>query len=261
MAPMITAQALARLPGLRHGFLTRRGGVSGAPYDSLNRGLGSDDDPAAVGENRSRALARIGADGADLVTVSQVHSPNVVVVDDAWAPGEAPRADAMVTRRPGLALGILTADCAPVLLADAQAGVVGAAHAGWNGAVSGVLEAAVGAMEALGADRAAIHAAVGPCIHQPSYEVGPEFRDRFVAEDAANDRFFVPSDRPGHHRFDLPGYVAARLSALGLGAVEGSPADTCADAGRFFSYRRTTLNGGGDYGRLISIIQWAGDDT
>jgi YfiH family protein len=251
---MITATILDRTDGIRHGFFTRDGGVSEGPYASLNCGLGSDDDPARVRANRTRAMARLGRPGASLATGYQVHSARVAVVERPWPDDGRPEVDALVTRTPGVALGILTADCAPVLLADARARVVGAVHAGWRGAWSGVIGAAVAAMEDLGASRDRIVAAVGPCIHQASYEVGPEFRDQVTNGERAAERFFRPSRRAGHAMFDLPGYVASRIEALALAGFEASPHDTCADEARFFSYRRVTLNGGGDYGRMLSAI-------
>ncbi len=246
---MITA---APLEGLPHGFLGRRGGVSGGAYASLNVGTGSEDDPALVEQNR-----RIAADavlpGAALATVYQVHSALCERVIAPWPLAERPHADAMVTDRPGVLLGILTADCAPVLLADRQAGVVGAAHAGWKGAIGGVTDAAIAAMEALGADRSHIAAAIGPCIAQASYEVDEGFLVRFCEDDPANERFFKPG-RPGHQQFDLAGYVAARLAGAGIGTVAITGHDTLADEERFFSYRRATLAGEDGYGRQISLI-------
>jgi YfiH family protein len=249
----LNAESLEDIPGIRHAYFTRVGGVSGGLYASLNVGFGSADDTESVRRNRERALAALG--GADgLNTVYQVHGCDVAVVDAGWAPQAAPRADAMVTDRPGIALGILTADCAPVLLADPRKRVIGAAHAGWRGAVGGVLAASVEAMVRLGADRGSIHAAVGPAIAQSSYEVGPEFPAPFLAEDAANARFFRPSRRAGHHMFDLTGYVATRLATLGLGQVSALDCDTCAEEDRFFSYRRATLRREPDYGRALSAI-------
>ncbi len=249
----LTAECLQDVPGVRHAFFTRVGGVSGGIYASLNVGFGSKDDADSVRRNRERALASLGV--ADrLNTVYQVHGRDVVTVEAGWEPGEAPKADAMVTSRPGIALGILTADCAPVLFADTQNRVVGAAHAGWRGAVGGVLAAAVEAMERLGADRRAIHAAVGPTIAQSSYEVGPEFPAPFLDEDAGNQRFFRPSRRAGHHMFDLTGYVASRLEALDLAEIAVLGCDTCADEEAFFSYRRATLRREPDYGRELSAI-------
>ncbi|WP_375288701.1 peptidoglycan editing factor PgeF [Sphingomonas sp.] len=240
----------AALGDLAHGFLGRRGGVSAGIHGGLNVGLGSEDDAAAVTENRARAAAAV-LPGATLVTCYQVHSADCVTVTDA--PAERPRADALVTDRPGLLLGILTADCAPVLFADATAGVIGAAHAGWKGALAGVTHATVAAMEALGADRARITAAIGPCIARASYEVDEAFRARFLADDAQNTRFFVDG-RDGHAHFDLEAYVAHRLAAAGLARVEALGLDTYADETRFFSYRRATHRGEPSYGRQISLI-------
>lgn len=240
------------LHGTRHGFLGRTGGVSTGLVAGLNVGLGSGDEPAATTENRRRAVAAV-APGAELVTVFQVHSPEVVVATSPWPDADRPHADALVTDRPGLVLGILTADCAPVLLADTEAGVIGAAHAGWKGAIAGVTDATVAAMESLGARRARIAAVVGPCIAQPSYEVDDGFRARFVAVDADNDRFFI-AGRPGHARFDLPGYVAHRLTTAGVGRVEALSLDTLELADRFYSFRRATLAGEPDYGCQISLI-------
>lgn len=247
----LEAANLSALPGIAHGFFGRTGGVSQGIYTSLNCGPGSSDDPAAVIENRKRVRETMGA--ATLNTLYQVHSPTAVTVTGAWD-GVPPQADAMATAVPGIVLGILTADCAPVLFADAQARVIGAAHAGWKGAVGGVVEATVAAMEALGAKRARIAAAVGPCISQANYEVGPEFIARFAAEDSANARFFVPSGRVEHHRFDLEGYVADRLRAASVDRIETLRACTYARDADFFSFRRTTHRGEKDYGREISAI-------
>lgn len=240
------------LAATRHGFLGRKGGVSAGLVAGLNVGQGSGDDPEAIAENRRRAAAAVAPDAA-LATVYQVHSPNVAVASSAWPDDSRPHADALVTDRPGLLLGILTADCAPVLFADTAAGVIGAAHAGWKGAIGGVTDATVAAMERLGARRERIGAVVGPCIGQASYEVDDGFRARFVAADAANDRFFV-TGRPGHARFDLPGYVAHRLTAFGVGHVEALALDTLELEQRFYSFRRATLAGEPDYGRQISLI-------
>ena len=251
---MIESPALATQSGVRHGFFTRAGGVSEGIYAALNCGLGSGDDPARVRENRRRAMARIGLATVSLATLHQVHSARVVVVERPFAREARPHADGLVTRTRGVALGVLAADCAPVLLADAVAGMIGAAHAGWKGALAGVVEATVAAMVRLGARASAIMACVGPCIAQASYEVGPEFRMRFLAADAANERYFRPSPRTDHWQFDLPGHIAARLAALGLAGISILPLDTCADADRFFSYRRASLAGEQDYGRLLSAI-------
>jgi YfiH family protein len=251
---MITAQALRDLSRVRHAFFTREGGVSEGAFASLNCGFGSGDDPERIASNRARAMTRLGREGDSLTTLYQVHSADVAVVDKPWPKGKAPHADAQVTRTPGVALGILTADCAPVLLADECAGVIGAAHAGWRGALDGVIEAAVAAMRGLGARNADIVAAVGPCIQQASYEVGPEFHARFITADANNARFFKRAARPGHFQYDLPGYVADRLGRIGLKAIEVGGEDTCSDETRFFSYRRTVLKGDRDYGRGLSAI-------
>ncbi len=251
---MLTTGPLNDLPGVRHAFFTRQGGVSEGIYDSLNCGFGSKDSDAAVAENRARAMAQLELDGERLVTVFQHHSPDVVRVEAPWARGDNPKADALVTDRPGVALGILTADCAPVLLADAKAGVVGAAHAGWKGAAGGVLANVVAAMVALGAEAGRIVAAVGPCIAQRSYEVGPEFVERFLAEDPENDSFFRDNGKTGKAHFDLKGYVARRLVAAGVTRVEVMPCDTCAEERLFFSHRRSVKRGEGDYGRGLSVI-------
>lgn len=250
---MITLEALDG-DGLRHGFFTREGGVSEGIFASLNCGLGSRDDAERVAENRRRAMAALALAESGLATCHQVHSASVVVVDAVWPRAERPRADAMVTRRRGVALGILTADCAPVLFADAEAGVIGAAHAGWRGAVSGVLEATVAAMVGLGAAPARIRAGIGPCIAQPSYEVGPEFPAPFLAADPADADLFRAAPRAGHFLFDLAGYAARRLSRLGLGRIERTGGDTAADPQRFFSYRRSCLTREKDYGRELSAI-------
>jgi len=253
-AEMLRADGLSGFAGISHGFFSRRGGVSGGRYASLNCGYGSDDDRDAVRENRRRALATLGTEAQEVATPYQVHGVAVVAVDAPWAFADRPKADAMVTDRPGVPLGILTADCAPVLFADPENGVVAAAHAGWRGALAGVTTATVAAMAARGARRDRIGAAVGPCIQQHSYEVGPEFPGPFLEQDAGNTAFFRPADRPDHFLFDLSGYVAAGLRALGLARVDVVDRDTCAEANRFFSYRRTCHEGGGDYGRNLSAI-------
>ena len=242
-------------PGIAHGFFGCEGGVSGGLYASLNCGPGSSDDPAAVAENRRLVAAALAPD-AKLLSLSQVHSAIVHVLPPDW--DQRPEGDAMVTATPGLALGILTADCAPVLLADSHAKVIGAAHAGWKGALGkdgrGVLEATLDAMEKLGAARARIHAAIGPCISQSNYEVGWDFRDRFLELGLKHRRFFTPSDREGHYRFDLAGYVSHRLTNAGVGAVEPLGICTYPPENGFFSFRRTTHKGEPDYGRQISAI-------
>jgi polyphenol oxidase len=243
---VIRSEALAGIP---HGFLGRRGGVSQGDAAGLNIGLGADDEEAAVTENRRRAMAAV-LPGAKLATVYQVHSPEVVTVEQPWPQEDRPRADAMVTDRPGLLLGIVTADCAPVLLADADAGVIGAAHAGWRGAHGGVLENTVAAMERLGALAGRTVAAVGPAIAQASYEVDVAFRKAFTE---VEERFFDPG-RDGRWHFDLAGYVAARLVAAGVGTVDHLTLDTYANEDRFFSYRRATHRGEPTYGRQFSLI-------
>lgn len=242
----------AALDGAAHGFLGRRGGVSTGVHEGLNVGTGSDDEGAAIAENRARAAAAILPDAA-LVTLFQVHSADVVTVVAPIDFEERPRADAMVTDRPGLLLGILTADCAPVLLADAEAGVIGAAHAGWKGALAGVTDRTVTAMVALGAWPERITAAIGPCIGRVSYEVDDGFARRFEDHNPANERFFSPG-REGHQQFDLAAYVAARLAAAGVARVELTGLDTYADPARFFSFRRATHRSESDYGRQISLI-------
>jgi len=254
-AEYLATPALGAIGGLRHGFFTRRGGVSEGPWAALNCSLSGQDDRERVRENRRRAAGALGLDLPALHGLSQVHGIAVAEVDAAgWQEGRGPQADAMVTRRPGIALGIVTADCAPVLFADPAAGVIGAAHAGWRGAVDGVIEATLAAMETLGAARARVVAAVGPCIAQPSYEVGPDLRDAVLARDVADARFFAPGRREDRWQFDLPGYCAARLAAAGVAAVETAGADTLAEEDRFFSHRRRTLAGGGPIGHQLSAI-------
>jgi len=238
--------------GVRHGFVGRRGGVSGGIFASLNVGLGSSDDPALVRENRRRAVEAV-APGATLVTVHQVHSTIVVPVTAAVDDADRAHADAMVTATPGLVLGILTADCAPILLADAEAGVIGAAHSGWKGALGDIAGATVTAMETLGARREHIRAAIGPCIARASYEVDGGFRDRFLADAASHDGFFVPG-RGDRFQFDLEGFVAMRLANAGVRHVVALGIDTYPDAERWFSYRRTTHKAEPDYGRQMSDI-------
>lgn len=240
------------LDGVPHGFLGRRGGVSEGVCAGLNVGLGSGDDRAAIAENRRRAVAAM-APGAQLVTLHQIHSADAICVTAPYADDARPKADAMVTDRPGLLLGILTADCAPVLLADREAGVVAAAHAGWKGALGGVVEATVAGMERLGADRTRIAAAVGPCIARRSYEVDESFLRRFAEADPDHERFFALG-RDGHHQFDLEGFVLSRLAASGLARIEALGEDTYSQPERFFSYRRATHCGEPDYGRQISLI-------
>jgi hypothetical protein len=243
------AGALADLP---HGFLGRRGGVSEGVVEGLNAGWGAEDDPEAVRENRRRAVEAV-APGARLVTLHQTHSPDALYVTEPFPDDARPHADAMVADRPGLLLGILTADCAPVLFADREAGVIGAAHAGWKGAFSGVIESTVAEMERRGASRARIAAAVGPCIARKSYEVDGAFLSRFVQADPENERFFGAS-REGHHRFDLEGFVLSRLAEAGLARVEALGQDTYSQPDTFYSYRRATHQAEPTYGRQISLI-------
>lgn len=251
---MLQAESIAALPGIRHAFFTRQGGVSQGLYASLNGGIGSNDAREHVRENRARMAATLGVAPARFVTCYQVHSPDVVVAEAPWTRETAPRADAIVTRVPQLAIGVTTADCGPVLFADAEAGVIGAAHAGWKGALAGVLEATVAAMEQLGASRARIAVALGPMIRQPSYEVGPEFLARFAAEDPGSAQFFAPSARAGHAMFDLAGFIAARLARAGIAQIEDLGACTYADSASFYSYRRTTHRAEPDYGRHVNAI-------
>ena len=243
------------LAGVEHGFLGRAGGVSQGEVSGLNVGLGSGDDPALIAENRRRAVAAV-APGAALATVYQVHSAECVTVSAPWADDQRPHADALVTDRPGVILGILTADCAPVLFADPEAGVIGAAHAGWKGAIGGVTDATIAAMERLGADRSRIAAAVGPCIAQESYEVDAGFRDRFCAQAQANAAYFA-AGTPGHWQFDLESYVADRLASAGLTRVGKLGLDTYAAPQRFFSYRRARHRDEAAYGRQMSLISLA----
>jgi YfiH family protein len=254
---MLTSPSLAALPGIRHAFFTRDGGVSDGVYATLNGGVGSKDSAANVTENRARMAAALAVRPERLLTCYQIHSPNVVEAREPWTMETRPHADAIVTRESELAIGVSTADCGPVLFADPQARVIGAAHAGWRGALAGVLEATVAAMERLGAARSRIIAAAGPMIRQPNYEVGAELVERFTAADPDNARFFA-AGRLGHAMFDLPGYVAARLGRLGLAAVDDLALCTYADPGRFFSYRRTTHRGEPDYGRHVNAIALAG---
>jgi YfiH family protein len=253
---LIRSSQLSGLPRVRHAFFTREGGVSEGVYASLNGGQGSSDQTDRVQENRRRMAEALGApDG--VVTAFQVHSPTAVIATKAWTRADAPRADAIATNTARLAIGVTVADCGPILLADGGAGVVGAAHAGWRGALDGVLESAIVKMEELGAGRRNIVAAIGPLIRQPSYEVGPEFVARFHDADKGNSRFFAPSNRAGHALFDLPGFIAGRLTAAGVGTIDDLGLDTYSDEARFFSYRRTTHRRESDYGRLIAAIALA----
>lgn len=248
-AEMQTAKALSGIP---HGFFGRKGGVSAGIYAGLNVGLGSDDDPISVRENRGRVAEAV-LPGAKLLTLYQIHSDKVVTIGAETPAEPCPRADAMVTDRPGILLGILTADCVPILFADAEAGVIGAAHSGWKGSLAGVTDETIKAMLRLGAQRERIACAIGPCIAQESYEVDDGFLERFVDADPANERFFA-SGKTGHYQFDIEGYVAARLAAAGIGRIECLGEDSYSQPERFFSYRRACHKGEQDYGRQISVI-------
>lgn len=241
-------------PSIRHGFFTREGGVSSGIFASLNCSLSSGDDPASIAENRRLALAQLGLPSDRLVTCHQVHGAEVVIVEQPWLHEQRPRADAMVTRQKSLALGILTADCGPVLFADAEAGIIGAAHAGWRGALTGVVEATIAAMLREGASLQRLCAAVGPCIGFNSYEVGPEFPAPFLAQSPDHARFFRAAPRAGHHLFDLGSYIRARLVAAGLRQIDAAGGDTAAEANRFFSWRRTSLAGERRFGHQLSAI-------
>jgi len=251
---MIQSPALSAFANIRHAFFTREGGVSQGIYQSLNGGIGSNDAPEHVRENRARMAAAVGVAPTHLVSCYQIHSPDVIVAETPWTRETAPRADALVTRVPGLAIGVTTADCGPVLFADGTSGVIGAAHAGWKGALTGVLEATIAAMEKLGAARSRVRAVIGPLIRQPNYEVGPEFVERFKAADAANERFFQPAPRDDHAMFDLPGFIKAQLERAEIAGVDDLGLCTYAEPARFFSYRRTTHRGEPDYGRHVNAI-------
>jgi polyphenol oxidase len=251
--PVIQAKALAAIPMINHAFFTRMGGVSTGIYSSLNCGFGSGDQPENVNENRRRVSEKLGVDHSSLVSVYQVHGTNVVAVEEPWDRHSAPKADGMVTRQTGSALGILTADCTPVLLADQHSGVIGACHAGWRGALDGIVDSTVSAMEALGATRDKIVAAIGPCIAQKSYQVGLEFREKFIAGDAQFSDYFIDDD-PTHLRFDLGGFVELMLDRAEIANYENVNIDNCTETEALFSYRRTTLAGDIDYGRGLSAI-------
>ena len=244
---------LSAIPGLRHAFFSREGGVSDGIYAGLNGGLGSNDDPAAVAENRRRMAAQMGVPPSHFLSVHQIHSPDAVVATGPWQGASRPRADAIVTGTEGLAIGITAADCGPLLLVDPNARVIGAAHAGWKGALTGIVESTVEAMEKLGAERAGIVAAIGPLIRQPSYEVGNEFVERFMEEDAENALFFLPAAREGHAMFDLAGFIRTRLENAGVLVIDDIGIDTYSDE-RFFSYRRSVHRKEPDYGRHVHAI-------
>jgi len=254
---IIESDTLAALPGITHGFGTREGGVSSGIYATLNCGAGSDDDQDNIACNRSRVAARLGASPHSLITPYQIHSADVAVVDEPWAPGRGPKADGVVTSRPDLAIAISTADCVPVLFADPETKVIGAAHAGWQGALSGVLEATLGQMERLGARRTHIYATIGPAISQAAYEVGEEFEARFLQKNRENARFFSRDNKQSRPHFDLTGYVAARLQDARLNTVDKIQLCTYQEKTRFFSYRRSCHAHEPDYGRQISAIMIA----
>ena len=244
---------LSAIPGLRHAFFTREGGVSGGIYASLNGGIGSRDDPANVTENRRRIAEQMGVAPDCFLSVHQIHSPNAVVATGPWEGVSRPRADAIVTRSEGLAIGVTAADCGPILLVDPAARVIGAAHAGWKGALTGIVESTVAAMEKLGAERGGIVAAIGPLIRQHSYEVGGEFVERFIEAEAENALFFVPSSREGHAMFDLAGFIRMRLESAGVLMIDDIGVDTYSNE-RFYSYRRSVHRAEPDYGRHVHAI-------
>jgi polyphenol oxidase len=254
MADLIRAPMLSALAGIGHAFFTRKGGVSDGLYKSLNAGIGSNDAPANVSKNRARMAGAVGVRPDCLLTCYQIHSPEVVTVTKPWPADARPRADALVTSVPGLAIAVSTADCGPVLLADERARVVGAAHAGWRGAFTGVIEATLKAMEQSGAERANIVAALGPMIRQSNYEVGPEFIARFKADDDIHEQFFRPAGRAGHALFDLAGYITARLIRAGVTRIQDVDRCTYADPETYFSYRRSVHRGESDYGRHLNAI-------
>lgn len=253
---LLQAKTLSAQPGIRHGFFTREGGVSEGIYASLNGGTGSSDVPKRVVENRKRMATALGCAPDHFLTAYQIHSPEVVIAEGAWPQDQRPKADAIVTKVKGLAIGVTTADCGPLLLADAKARIIGAAHAGWRGAVTGVIEAAIAAMEKLGAHKSDIVIALGPMISQKNYEVGEDLVARFKGENPANEKFFTPSPRTGHAMFDLPGYIVARIARSGI-TCENIAQCTYGDPARFYSYRRSTHLNEPDYGRHINSIMLA----
>jgi polyphenol oxidase len=249
----LASPLLSAIPGLRHAFFTRDGGVSDGIYADLNGGLGSNDDPAKVAENRRRMAAQMGVTPEHFLSVWQIHSPDAVVATGSWESASRPRADAMVTRTEGLAIGVTAADCGPILFVDPNARVIGAAHAGWKGALTGIVESTVEAMEKLGAERSGIVAAIGPLIRQHSYEVGGEFVERFIEADAENGVFFIPSVREGHAMFDLAGFIRMQLENSGVLMIDDIGVDTYSDE-RFYSYRRSVHRKEPDYGRHVHAI-------
>jgi polyphenol oxidase len=250
---MLASSLLSAIPGLRHAFFTRDGGVSDGVYAGLNGGLGSNDDPARVAENRRRMAEQLGVAPSHLIGVHQIHSPDAIVATGPWNGAARPKADALVTRSEGLAIGVTAADCGPILFVDPRARVIGAAHAGWKGALTGVLESTIDAMEKLGADRSGTVAAIGPLIRQPSYEVGNEFVERFIEADAENGQFFLPGERDGHAMFDLAGFIRMRLENAGVLMIDDLGIDTYSDE-RFYSYRRSVHRKEPDYGRHVHAI-------
>ena len=251
---MPSSSIISNIHGVRHSFFTREGGHSTGLYTGLNCGPGSDDDPESIMKNRAQVEQSLDLDTGSLVTLYQIHSPDAVHVTAPWKHGDAPQADAMVTDKPGIGLGILTADCVPVLFADSTGGVIGAAHAGWKGAVGGVLESTIEAMEELGSERSDIYACTGPCIRFASYEVASDMRQQIVELAEENTQFFLPGDREWHYQFDLTGYVLTRLAKSGVGMIEDTAGDTYTDEDEYFSYRRMTHRNESDYGRQISVI-------
>jgi YfiH family protein len=249
----LASPLLSAIPGLRHAFFTRDGGVSDGIYATLNGGLGSNDDPANIAENRRRMAEQMGVTPLHFLSVHQIHSPDAVVAEGTWQSASRPRADAIVTRTEGLAIGVTAADCGPILFADPSARVIGAAHAGWKGALTGILESTIAAMEKLGADRNGMVAAIGPLIRQHSYEVGGEFVDRFIEADAENGQFFIPASRQGHAMFDLAGFIRMRLENAGVLMIDDIGVDTYSDE-RFYSYRRSVHRKEPDYGRHVHAI-------
>jgi purine-nucleoside/S-methyl-5'-thioadenosine phosphorylase / adenosine deaminase len=249
----LASPLLSAIPGLRHAFFTREGGVSDGIYANLNGGLGSNDDPANIAENRRRMAEQIGVSPENFLSVHQVHSPDAVVADGPWPSASRPRADAIVTRTEGLAIGVTAADCGPILFADPAARVIGAAHAGWKGALTGILESTISAMEKLGANRNGMVAAIGPLIRQHSYEVGTEFVERFIEADAENGQFFIPANRSGHAMFDLAAFIRMRLENAGVLVIDDIGVDTYSDE-RFYSYRRSVHRQEPDYGRHVHAI-------
>lgn len=251
--PVLSAANLA-LPGVGHAFFTRQGGVSEGVYTSLNGGVGSRDTPENVAENRARMATRLGVAHERLLVPFQIHSADALIVSEPWAPDARPRCDGLVTREKNLALGVTGADCGMLLFADANARVIGACHAGWKGALTGMIDATISAMESLGAQRAHIHVALGPAIGASSYEVGPEFSARFLETDPGYARYFTPSTRTDHAMFNLPGFISARVTALGVASFENLGVDTYAEEARCYSYRRSVHRNEPDYGRLVSAI-------